>query len=79
MSVFVGRGERRVESNSTREMINYLQTRREERVDGVKAGEDFIEVFIDIFNGASEFGLLFVCEVECCKPMGGLVLGMCCI
>ena len=48
-------------------------------MDRVKVEEDFIEVFIDIFNGASEFGLLFVCEVECCKPMGGLVLGMCCI
>ena len=76
MGVIVRRGERRVEGNSTREMIDYSQTRRKERVDGVEAGKDFIEAFIDVFNGASEFGLLFVHEVGCCKPMGGMALGM---
>ena len=68
-----------MEGNSTREMIDYSQTRREERVNRVKAGEDFIEAFIDIFNGASEFGLLFVHEVGHSKPMGGMALGVCCV
>ena len=64
---------------STREIINYLQTRRKECVDGVEAREDFVEAFIDVFNGTSEFGLLFVHEVGHSKPMGGMALGVCCV
>jgi len=57
-------------------MINCSQTRREEYISGVKAWEDFVKAFIDVFDRAFEVCLLFVCEVRSRKLVGRLVLGM---
>ena len=50
---------------STRKIINYSQTRGEESMCKVKAWENFVKAFVDVFDGASEVCLLFVCEVGC--------------
>jgi len=58
-------------------MINYSYTRGKKRMDGVEAWNNFVEAFIDVFDRAFELCLLFGCEVGYCKPVGGLVFGVC--
>jgi len=57
-------------------MVGYSQAREEERVIGIKAWLEFIEVLINVLNGAFEIGLLLDREVRCCKLVRWLALGM---
>jgi len=43
---------------------------------GIEVWRDFIETFVDIFDGAFEFCLLFVYKVGYSKPMERLIFGM---
>jgi len=71
------RGRKRgVKANSTREMINYLRSRREEGVKGVEVVSNTVEPLIDILDRALEVGLLFCSEFGSCSFMGSLILSM---
>jgi len=70
------RRRRRVKTNSTREMIDYLRPRGEERVKRVEAVSNTIEPLIDILNRALEVGLLFCSEFGSCSFVGNLLLSM---
>ena len=48
-----------MKTNSTREIIDYSQTRGEKRMKRVKTVVDTIEIFVNIFDRAFEFSLLF--------------------
>jgi len=76
IEVFIGQGRRRIEGNSTREIIDYSQTRRKKFVKGIKTFIDTIETFIDILNGALEVHLLFSGEFRYSKPMRWMVFCM---
>jgi len=65
-----------VKANSTREMIDYLRSRGEKGVEGVKAVSDAIELFIDILDRAFEVSLLFHGEFGSCGLVGGLILSV---
>ena len=65
-----------VKANSTREMIDYLRSRGEKGVEGVKAVSDAIEPFIDILDRAFEVSLLFHGEFRSYGLVGGLILSM---
>ena len=71
------RGRRRgTKTNSTRKMIDYLRTRREEEVKGVKAVSNAVELFIDVLDRALEVGLLSHSEFGRCSFVGCLILSM---
>jgi len=71
------RGRKRgVKANSTREMINYPRSRREEGVKGVEVVSNTVEPLIDILDRALEVGLLFCSEFGSCSFMGSLILSM---
>jgi len=71
------RGRRRgMKTNSTREMIDYLRTRREKKVEGIKAASNTVEPFIDILNRALEVGLLSHSEFGRCSFVGCLILSV---
>jgi len=71
------RGRRRgVKANSTREMIDYLRSRGEERVKGVKAVSNTVEPLIDVLDRALEVGLLFCSEFGSCSFVGSLILSV---
>jgi len=70
-----GRGGR-MKANSTREMIDYLRTRGEKGVEGVKAVSNAIELLIDILDRAFEVGLLFHGEFGSSGLVGGLILSV---
>ena len=71
------RGRRRgVKANSTREMIDYLRSRGEEGVKGVKAVSNTVELLIDVLDRALEVGLLFHSEFGSCSFVGCLILSM---
>jgi len=71
------RGRRRgVKANSTREMIDYLRSRGEEGVKGVKAVSNAVELLIDILDRALEVGLLFHSEFGSCGFVRSLILSM---
>jgi len=71
------RGRRRgMKTNSTRKMIDYLRTRREEEVKGVKAVSNAVELFIDVLDRALEVGLLSHSEFGRCSFVGCLILSM---
>ena len=65
-----------MKANSTREIINYLRSRREKGVEGVEAVSDAIEPLIDILDRAFEVGLLFHGEFESSSLVGGLILSV---
>jgi len=71
------RGRRReMKTNSTREMIDYPRTRREEGVKGVKAVSNAIEPFIDVLDRTLEVGLLSRSEFGRCSFVGYLILSV---
>jgi len=71
------RGRRRgIKTNSTREMIDYPRTRREDGVKGIKAVSNTVEPFIDVLDRAPEVGLLSRSEFGCCSFVGCLILSM---
>jgi len=71
------RGRRRgVKANSTREMIDYLRSRGEERVKGIEAVSNAVEPLIDILDRALEVGLLFCSEFGRCSFVGCLILSV---
>jgi len=51
-------------------MISYSQTRGKERVKGIKAFVNFIEIFVNILDRTSEFYLLFSSEFGCGESIG---------
>jgi len=71
------RGRRRgVKANATREMIDYLRSRGEEGVKGVKAVSNAVELLIDVLDRALEVGLLFHSEFGSCGFVGSLILSV---
>jgi len=70
------RRRRKVKTNSTREMIDYLRPREEKRVKRVEAVSNAIEPLIDVLNRALEVGLLFRREFGSCGFMRNLFLSM---
>jgi len=71
------RGRRRgMKANSTREMIDYPRSRREEEVKGIEAVSNAIEPLIDVLDRALEVGLLFCSEFGSCSFVGCLILSM---
>jgi len=71
------RGRRRgMKANSTREMIDYVRSRREEGVKGVEAVSNAVEPLIDVLDRALEVGLLFHGEFGSCGFVGNLILSM---
>jgi len=65
-----------MKANSTREMIDYLRSRGEKGMKGVKAVSNAIEPLIDILDRAFEVGLLFYGEFGSSSLMRGLILSM---
>jgi len=76
VKVLLRRRNRRVKTNSTREMINYLRSRGEKRMKRVEAASNTIEPLIDILNRALEVGLLFCSEFGSCGFVGNLLLSI---
>ena len=76
VKVLIRRRSRRVKTNSTREMIDYLRPRGEKKVKRVEAASNTIEPLIDILNKALEVGLLFRSEFGSCSFVGNLLLSM---
>jgi len=76
VKVLIGGRRRGMKTNSTREMINYLRTRREKEVKGIKAVSNAVEPFIDVLDRALEIGLLLHSEFGCCRFVGCLILSM---
>jgi len=71
------RGRRKgMKTNSTREMIDYLRTRREKGVKGIKAASSAVEPFIDILDRALEVGLLSCSKFGHCNFVGYLILSV---
>jgi len=71
------RGRRRgMKANSTREMIDYSRSRREEKVKGIKAVSNTVELLIDVLDKALEIGLLSHSELGHCSFVGCLILSM---
>jgi len=62
VKVLIRGRRRRVEANSTREMIDYLRSRGEEEVKGIKAVSNVVELLIDVLDRALKVGLLFHSE-----------------
>jgi len=65
-----------MESNSTREMIDYSWTRRKKEMKRIETFIDTIEAFIDILNGALEVCLLFNSELRYSKSMRGVIFSI---
>jgi len=76
VKVLIRRRSRRVKTNSTREMIDYLRPRGEKRVKRVEVVSNTIELLINILNRALEVGLLFCSEFGSCSFMGNLLLSI---
>jgi len=62
VKVLIRGRRRRVEANSTREMIDYLRSRGEEEVKGIKAVSNVVELLIDVLDRALKVSLLFHSE-----------------
>jgi len=76
VKVFIRRKGRRMKTNSTREMIDYSRTRRKERMKGIEAVSNPIEVLVDVFDGTFKIGLLFHSEVGSGGFVRGLILSV---
>jgi len=76
VKVLIGERRRGMKTNSTREMIDYLRTRRKKRVKGVKAVSNAVEPFIDVLDRALEVGLLLYSEFGRCSFVGCLILSV---
>jgi len=71
------RGRRRgMKTNSTREMIDYPGTRREEGVKRIKTVSNAVEPFIDVLDRALEVGLLSRSELGRCSFVGCFILSV---
>ena len=76
VKVLIRGRRRRVEANSTREMIDYLRSRGEEEVKGIKAVSNVVELLIDVLDRALKVGLLFHSEFGSCSSTGDLILSI---
>jgi len=76
VKVFIRRKERKMKTNSTREMIDYSRTRRKERIKGIEAVSNPIEVLVDVFDGTFKIGLLFHSKVGSGGFVRGLILSV---
>jgi len=70
------RRKRKVKANSTREIINYLRTRRKECVKGIEAASNTIKTLVDILDRALEVGLLFYSKFGSSGSMRDLILSI---
>jgi len=76
VKVLIRRRRRGVEANSTREMIDYPRSRREEGVKGIEAVSNAVEPLIDVLDRALKVGLLFRSEFGCYSFVGCLILSV---
>jgi len=67
--IFIQQRRERVETNSTREIIDYPWAWRKKRKHGIEVVSNAVETFVDIFDGAFEVGPLFVCEFGGCDSV----------
>jgi len=76
VKILIKRRRRRMKTNSTREMIDYPKTREKERMKGIEAVSNPVEVLIDILDRALKVGLLFHSEVESGSSVRDLILSV---
>jgi len=76
VKVLIRRRQRRIKTNSTREIIDYSRTRGKERMKGIEAISNPIEMLIDVFDGAFKVGLLFCNEVGSSSSVRGLIFSI---
>jgi len=76
VKVLIRERRRGIKANSTREMIDYPRSRREEGVKGIKTVSNAVEPLIDVLDRALEVGLLSCSEFGYCSFVGCLILSM---
>ena len=76
MKVLIRERKRRMKTNSTREMIDYLRSRGKEGVKGIEAVSNTIELLIDVLDRALEVGLLLHSEFGRCGFVRCLILSV---
>ena len=76
MKVLIRRKRGRVKANSIRKMIDYLRTRKKERVERIEAVSGTFKMLIDILDRALEVGLLFYSEFGGNGSMRDLILSV---